>query len=133
MRARIAVVDDDESVRRALSRLLRTDGWTSDSFASAEAFLEVLRSAEFACLIADIHLGRMSGLELAARLAELGCPIPVIIITAHDSQSARESARRLAVHGYFAKPLEATALLEAVRSAVERGARAPAGSPDRPQ
>ena len=114
----IAVVDDDESVRRALHRLLRSEGFAATTFADAFEFLEASRRQEFACLILDIHLGRMSGLDLAECLAGEGLRVPIIIITAYDDAAAREAATRVGVRAYLRKPVDAAILLDAVRSAV---------------
>jgi len=114
----IAVVDDDESVRRALSRLVRSEGFAATTFASAFEFLEAHRRQVFACLILDVHLGRMSGLDLAEVLAGEEPRIPIIIITAFDEPAAREGANRVGVQGYLRKPVDAEVLMDAVRNAV---------------
>ncbi len=122
----IAIVDDDESVRRALHRLLRSEGFAATTFASAFEYMEASRLQEFACLILDIHLGRMSGLELAEYLEGEGRRVPIIIITAFDDAAARDGASRVGVHAYFRKPVNAQLLLDAVRSAM--GAPPPASA-----
>src|SRR6266849_6300849 len=85
----IAVVDDDASVRGALQRLLRLEGFRTVVFASAEDFLHAGQLQETACLIVDVRMPRMSGLELQRQLATTHCPIPLIFITAHGDVAAR--------------------------------------------
>jgi FixJ family two-component response regulator len=113
----VAVVDDDESVRRALSRLLRVENIEVGLFGSAPEFLEAWSEGRFACLILDIHLGGMSGLDLLDRLREMGSCVPVIIITAYDSPAEEERAIRGGASAFLRKPLDATMLLEKIRAA----------------
>lgn len=113
----VAIVDDDESVRRALYRLLRSDGFSATTCASAHELLEASRRQEFACLIVDVHLGRMSGLELADRLAVEHFRAPIIVITAFDDEATRASAERAGAFAYLRKPVDAKVLLDAVRRA----------------
>lgn len=87
-------------------------------FPSAEAFLEA--PGPFGCLVLDVHLGGMSGLELLEHLVGQGNAVPVVIITAHDDHPTRERARALGAWAYLCKPLETSAFLEAVRSALPR-------------
>ena len=116
----LAVVDDDESVRRALSRLLRCQGYRVEAFASAAELLEIWSVHGFACLVVDIHLGGMSGLDLMDRLPELGCRVPVIIITAHDEDSSQERAARGGASAFLRKPLDAPVLIAEVQRAMSR-------------
>jgi len=118
----VAVVDDDASVRRALTRLLQSAELRVLSYASATEFLESGTSSLPDCVILDIHLGGMSGLELLSRLRELGHNLPVLIITAHDDAPAREAAARGGCAAYLCKPLEAKVLLEEVATAMKRAA-----------
>ena len=115
----IAVVEDEEMVRTALERLLRTAEYAVAAFASAEAFLssEVLR--EVRCLIADIRMPGMSGLDLQSRLTDEGDPIPIIFITAHGDEEARIRAMRAGAVAFLTKPFERTVLLEHVRASLE--------------
>ncbi len=113
----IAVVDDDESIRRALYRLLRSAGLAVATFASAHEFLEAVRRQVFACLVLDVYMGRMSGLDLAERLASEGHRLPIVLITAHDDERIRERAHRIGVSAYLRKPMDAQVLLDAVRRA----------------
>jgi FixJ family two-component response regulator len=114
----IAVIDDGPSVRRALLRLLRVEGFLAESFSSASEFLKTPIEAPFACLILDIHLGGMSGLDLLDHLKEAGSRVPVVIITAHDDESAEARALHGGASAFLRKPLEAQVLLDAIRQAV---------------
>jgi FixJ family two-component response regulator len=117
----VAVVDDDISVRRALERLLRAGGFEPVIYDSAEAFLEDARQMRADCLLLDIHLGGMSGLDLQQMLAEAGTVPPIIFITAHDEAETREVAQRAGYAAYFRKPFPGSSLLEAIRQAVGTG------------
>lgn len=118
----VAVVDDDASVRRALKRLLESAEFRVATYASAAEFLDGEASAGPACLILDIHLGGMSGLELLSRLRQSGQSVPVLVITAHDDAQTREAAAQAGCTAYFRKPLDAKALLEEVVTATKRAA-----------
>jgi FixJ family two-component response regulator len=118
----VAVVDDDVSVRRALTRLLQSADLRVLTYASAAEFLDTGLSSTPECLVLDIHLGGMSGLELLARLRELGHNLPIVIITAHDDAQAREAAARGGCVAYLCKPLDAKVLLEEVATAMKRAA-----------
>lgn len=115
----IAVVDDDELLRKALQRLLQAAGLDVASFGSAEDFLksDQLRSA--GCLIADIRMPGMSGLELQARLKAEHCPIPTIFITAHGDEKMRLQAMQGGAVEFLTKPFDDGILLERVRMALE--------------
>jgi len=115
---RVALVDDDESVRRALGRLLRVDGLTADLFSSAQSFLEGLAADGYGCVILDIHLGGMSGLDLLERLGTERHRLPVILITAFDDEASRERAQAGGAFAYLRKPIDAGILLETVRKAM---------------
>ena len=118
----IVVVEDDAGMRKALDRLLRIAGYEPELFSSAEALIAT-QAADWAdCLIFDIHLPGISGLELRRRLTAGGRRQPVIFITAHDDDSARDEARQLDCIAYLRKPFEGAALLEAVRKGVSRDA-----------
>jgi FixJ family two-component response regulator len=116
----IAVVDDDGSFRRAIRRLLRISKWQVEVFASAEDFLHSAHLRGTACLILDVRLPGLSGLELQQRLAELNYHIPIIFITAHADDDARSAAIHAGAVDFLQKPFRAEALLRAVRSALER-------------
>jgi FixJ family two-component response regulator len=115
----VAIVDDDELMRSALEGMLKSVGLTSESFASAEEFLKSGQQGETACLIADIRMPGMSGLELQARLNAEHCKIPTIFITAHGDTKMRMQALRAGAVEFLAKPFDDELLLESVRAALE--------------
>jgi FixJ family two-component response regulator len=114
----IAVVDDDESARSAIHGVLKSVGLTTRSFASAEEFLLSGHQNEAACLITDIRMPGMSGLELQARLAEEGCRIPIIFVTAYGDMAMRTQAMKAGAIVVLGKPFDDNVLLESVRSAL---------------
>lgn len=103
----VAVVDDDESYRAAVQRLLKSAGVPVRSFASAEDFLKSGQQHETGCLIADIRMPGMSGPDLQAKLNTEHCPIPIIFITAHGDEEMRLQAMRGGAVKFLAKPLTA--------------------------
>jgi FixJ family two-component response regulator len=113
----IVVVEDDAGMSKAIVRLLRAAGFQSVSFASAEELLQTEAADSAACLVLDIHLPGLSGLELRRLLVSSGRAKPVIFITGQDEAPLRDEARRLGC-AYFRKPFEGKALLEAIRVAV---------------
>ena len=115
----IGIVDDDDSMRSALQGLLRSAEFSSQSFASAEEFLQSGQQHQIACLIADIRMPGMSGLELQAQLNAERCRIPIIFITAHGDEKMRMQALRAGAVEFMAKPFDDGALLESVRAALE--------------
>ena len=110
----VYVVDDDESVRRALGRLLKSAGIQALIFASAEEFLQSEFHTEDACLVTDIRMPGLSGLELQQELLKRHIDIPVVFVTAFDSDDARTQARLAGAAGYFRKPVDDHALLDAI-------------------
>ena len=115
----IAIVDDDDSMRGALHGLLKAVGLPAMAFASAEEFLESGQQHQTACLIADIRMPGMSGLDLQARLNRERCKIPTIFITAHGDAKMRLQALREGAVEFLSKPFDDVALLESVRAALE--------------
>jgi FixJ family two-component response regulator len=115
----VAIVDDDDSIRSAVQDLLDAVGLLARSFASAEEFLRSGKQQETACLIADIRMPGMSGLELQAQLNAERCRIPIIFITAHGDEKMRMQALRAGAVEFMAKPFNDQALLESVRAALE--------------
>ena len=115
----VAIVDDDDSMRSALQGLLQSAEFPSQSFASAEEFLQSGQQHQIACLIADIRMPGMSGLELQAKLNAERCKIPIIFITAHGDEKMRMQALRAGAVEFMAKPFDDGALLESVRAALE--------------
>jgi FixJ family two-component response regulator len=116
----VAIVDDDDSVRSTLQELLRSAGFPSRGFDSAEAFLGSGHQQETACLITDIRMPGMSGLELQARLNAERCKIPTIFITAHGDEEMRFQALRAGAVEFLPKPFDDEALIESVRAALGR-------------
>lgn len=115
----IAIVDDDESLGEALSGLLRSFGYIVAVFHSAEEFLGSAFLTRTYCLIADVHMPGMSGLELYGRLSALGMPIPTIFITARFDAGLRARALSEGAKGYLSKPFSQEELLACVRSALK--------------
>jgi FixJ family two-component response regulator len=114
----VAVVDDDESVCRSLSRLLRTAGFQPVTYASAEAFLQDTKRPQYDCLVLDVQLEGMSGLELSRRLAAVKDATPVLFITAYDDPQARAKALAGGAAGYFQKSDPAERILESLRDVI---------------
>lgn len=114
----VYIVDDDASVRKALQRLIRSAGMNVEVFGSAREFLSSGCRMENTCLLADIQMPEMSGLALQRELCEAGLSLPVIFITAFDCSESREEARKLGAAGFFRKPVDDEALLEAIRQAL---------------
>src|SRR4029077_13300202 len=115
----IAIVDDDDSMRSAVQDLLEAVNLPARGFASAEEFLRSGEQHDTACLIADIRMPGMSGLELQAKLNAEHCRIPIIFITAHGDQRMRMQALRAGAVEFLAKPFDNEALLDSVRAALE--------------
>jgi len=115
----IAIVDDDDLMRSALQGMMKAVGWPAQAFASAEEFLKSGQQTQTACLIADIRMPGMSGLELQAKLNAEHCRIPTIFITAHGDAKMRMQALRAGAVEFMAKPFDDDALLESVRAALE--------------
>jgi len=115
----VAIVDDDELMRSALQGLLKSAGLPAQAFASAEEFLKSGVQHETACLIADIRMPGMSGLDLQAKLNADHCRIPTIFITAHGDAQMRMQALRAGAAEFLAKPFDDEVLLENVRAALE--------------
>ena len=115
----VAVIEDDESYRLAVLRLLKSAGFSVRSFASAEDFLSSGQQQETGCLIADIRMPGMSGLDLQAKLTSDHCPIPTIFMTAHGDEKMRLQAMRAGAVKFLTKPFDGDDLIEAVRVALE--------------
>jgi len=113
----VYVVDDDASIRSALKRLLRSVGYHAVTFETAEGFLDGSARLAKGCLVLDIRLPGMSGLDLQERLSLLGSEHPVIFMTAHDNPEWQEMARKAGAVAYLKKPFPEQALLEAIRLA----------------
>ena len=118
----VAVVDDEEAVREAMAGLLRSAGFEAECFGSAEAFLERRPRTLFSCLILDIGLPGMSGLDLQEQLAAAQADVPIVFITAFDDRDNRMQARALTsgAVGFFRKPFDDEALLSVIRRAFDK-------------
>jgi FixJ family two-component response regulator len=114
----IVIVDDDASIRDALTSLLRSVGWRAEGFTSAEAFLQSGQVHTTACLLLDVQLPGVSGLELQRQLRSRQARMPIIFITAHGNEAMRAQALQAGAVAFFAKPFDDTALLEAIHAAL---------------
>ena len=117
----VAVVDDDEELCGSFGRLLRAAGFQPITYASAEALLADIKHPQFDCLVLDIELGGMSGIELAERLLATGCSTPFIFISAHDDLNARARAQVPCAAAYFRKTDSGADVLEVIRKCVSTG------------
>jgi FixJ family two-component response regulator len=117
--ALVAIVDDEALVRRSLERLVKSGGYRGCGFASAEDFLEFGDREGTDCLILDLMLPGMTGLELQQHLADEGWHIPIIFVSAHDRQLERTQALKRGALTYLIKPFDGKVLLDAVQSAMK--------------
>jgi FixJ family two-component response regulator len=115
----IAIIDDDEAMQDSLRDLVEATGLAARCFGSAEEFLESDLHTRAACLIVDIHMPKMSGLQLQARLKEEECNIPIIFVTAHGDAKMRIQALREGAVEFLSKPFDHQLLLKRVRNAVD--------------
>jgi len=115
----VAIVDDDESVRSALLGTMKAEGLAARAFPSAEEYLAFAEQDEMGCLIADIRMPGMSGLELQARLEAEHRQIPIVFISAHGDEEMRLRAMRAGAVEFLAKPFDRKVLLDYVRAALE--------------
>jgi two-component system response regulator FixJ len=120
----IVVVDDDDSLREALERLLDAAGFRPEVYGTAEALLGAGVHVDAACIVSDLKLPGMTGLDLLDGLRARGCSVPIVLITAHDAKGTGESALQRGVAAYIAKPFRGTSLLEVVRSVIAAHASA---------
>ena len=116
----VAIVDDDPSIRDATSNLLQAAGFSTATFADAESFLRSAREPRAACLVADMRMPGMSGLQLHQHLVASGASIPIVLITAYASDVTRLRAREAGIRCCLAKPFAPDELLECVREALAR-------------
>ena len=121
MQSQLSVVDDDRSFRDSMRRLLRSLDYAVAVFPSAAEFLASSELAVTACLVADVHMPVMTGIELYKHLIETGHPIPTILVTAYPDDSIQERMLALGVECYLRKPLVEAVLIDCLRSAVARG------------
>lgn len=115
----VSVIDDDEAIRDSLLLLLQSEGIAATSFASADQFLRVFDPGRPGCLIVDVRMPGMTGLELLARLRQTGTSLPVIIITGHGDIPMAVAALKAGASDFFEKPFDDTLLLASVRDALD--------------
>ncbi len=116
----VYIVDDDEFVRRAIQRLIRSEGFEAETFATANEFLDCGFRDEHACLIADVKMSNLTGLDLQQKIIARGFNLPVIFITGFDADEIREKVKRAGAIGYFSKPIDDQALLDTIKWALSK-------------
>jgi FixJ family two-component response regulator len=114
----VAIIDDDAGMRESAATLLLAFGYETETFDSAAAFLSAAATSGAACLVVDIHLGDITGLELARQLAVDGCTFPIIFMTGLESESIRDQAAAAGGVAFLGKPFPAEMLLDAVKKAI---------------
>jgi FixJ family two-component response regulator len=122
-KAVIAVVDDDPSVRQGLDRLVRSWGWKTETFASAQEFLARSWAEPPTCLVLDLQLPVLSGLDLQKRMAEIGLKTPIVFLTGHGNIPSSVQAMKAGAIEFLTKPFDEEDLLRAIREAIERDRR----------
>ena len=120
-RTLISIVDDDQPFRESMRKLVSLLGYTVEAFQSAADFLESDLLPETACLVADVHMPRMSGVELHGRLVKLGYAIPTILVTAYPDELVRDRVLKDGVVFYLSKPVDDRVLERCLRSALKPG------------
>jgi FixJ family two-component response regulator len=118
-RSTIFIIDDDLGVRRALGRVMTQGGMDWEAFDSAESFLAQPHSCASGCIVADMTMPGMSGIELKNHLNASSRPLPMVFLTANDSEETRAAAREAGAAAYFRKPVDIQALLDAIRWALQ--------------
>ncbi|MEZ2131938.1 MULTISPECIES: response regulator transcription factor [unclassified Sinorhizobium] len=124
----IAIVDDDESMREAIKGLMRSLGFDTETFSSADDFLRFPNLRNTTCLVSDIHMPGMSGIDLHRRLVALGQAIPTVLITAYSDENGRARGLGTDIVCFLTKPFDEQDLLDCIRSAVSRGSDGKSGS-----
>ena len=124
----ISVIDDDESVRRTTTRLIESFGFRAAAFESAESFLSSGHLNDASCLIVDVQMPGMNGLQMQSQLAAAGCNIPIIFITAFDDKESRRRAMQAGAVAFLGKPFNDEQLLESIRLALRELNDAPGGT-----
>jgi FixJ family two-component response regulator len=114
----VAVVDDDPDVRLAIVRLLSSAGFLTASYASGSEFVQCMDQQAPGCVVLDLHMPGMSGLEVQERLIKRCPDMPVLVVTGRDTAEARRRAMSLGARAYFAKPVDGEALLHAIADAL---------------
>lgn len=116
----VAIVDDDPSVRKSLQRLIRSAGWKAEAFPSAQQFLERYETDAPSCLVLDLQLPGLNGLDLQKRLAEAGLEIPIVFLTGHGNIPASVQAMKAGAVEFLTKPIDEQDLFRAIQEAIER-------------
>src|SRR4051794_38699192 len=116
----ISIVDDDESMREAIMSVMRAAGFSPEAFPCAGDFLKSERRGRTDCLIADVQMPGMSGLELHGRLVQSGCAIPTVLITAYPDEKIRARALQAGIVCYLTKPFNESELLDCIQSALKQ-------------
>ena len=119
----IALVDDDPSVRRGLERLIRSMGWKAETFASAQEFLARVGVEAPSCVVLDLQMPGLTGLELQKQMAEVGLETPIVFLTGHGNIPATVQAMKAGAIEFLTKPVEEQDLLKAIHEAIERDRR----------
>jgi FixJ family two-component response regulator len=115
----IAIVDDDEPLREALGSVLKAAGFVADTFASAEEFLDSPQRSSTRCLILDVRLPGMSGIELQRRLLDANWEVPIIFVTAHGDGTLRDLVMKAGAAGFLNKPVRSETLLKEIHAALD--------------
>ena len=119
----VAIVDDDASVREGLQSLIRSAGWRVETFVSAQEFLGRRGAEAPSCLILDLQLPGLSGLDLQKRMAKVGLEIPIVFLTGHGNIPASVQAMKAGAVEFLTKPLDEQELVDAIHEAIERDRR----------
>lgn len=117
----IAVIDDEDAVRTALRRLLRSEGMTVETFGGGAEFLRSLAAHQPDCALLDLQMPDLTGFDVLAQLAQTHCRVPVVAITGNDSPEAKSSALGAGAAAYLRKPIGARILLDTISAAIARG------------
>jgi FixJ family two-component response regulator len=114
----IAIVDDDEALREALKSVMQAGGFLTDTFASAEEFLDSSQRRNTTCLLLDVRLPGMNGIELQRRLLDANSPFPIIFVTAHGDAAIRDLVMKAGAAGFLNKPVRSDTLLKEINAAL---------------
>jgi FixJ family two-component response regulator len=114
----IAIVDDEESIRRALERLLRSAGMDVETFSSGDEFLAAVAISPVDCVVLDIHMSGVNGFDVQARMMQSGSTVPIIVMTGHDMPDSRARALAGGAMAYLLKPVDERVLLDTITAAI---------------
>ncbi len=127
----IHLIDDDQAMLDALSLLLKIEGYTIRTYNSAQSFFDINKEHECGCVLTDMHMPEMSGLDLLAAMKERGASLPIIVITAHGNIRLENAVMELGAFDFFEKPFDDDALLSSVRAALTLHGHKSCRSPQR--